>query len=60
MCLVNILIFTFTWVLNNSISSSSYSTDDVFVHPFTFNVVSCASGSIMCPTSIIVSFTLNC
>ncbi len=42
------------------IPSSSYSTNDVFVHPFTFSVVSCAYGSIMCPTSIIVSCTLNC
>jgi hypothetical protein len=60
MCLVNILIPTFPWVLNNSIFSSSYSTNDVSVYPFTFSVVSCASSSIICSTSIIVSCTLNC
>jgi hypothetical protein len=42
------------------ISSSSCSTNDVFVHPSTFNVVSYASSSIMCPTSITMSCTPDC
>lgn len=59
MCLVSILILTFLWTLNN-IPSSSCPANDVFVHPFIFSVVSCAYGSIMYPTSIIMSYTSDC
>ncbi len=42
------------------IPSNSCSIDDVFVHSSTFNVVSYASCSIMCPTFLIVSYILDC
>jgi hypothetical protein len=42
------------------IPSNSCSIDDVFVHSSTFNVVSYASCSIMCPTFFIVSYISDC
>jgi len=44
----------------HGILSNSCSIDDVFFHSFTFNVVFCASNSIMCPTFVIMFYILDC